>query len=381
VRRLILILCAAAVTAAILAPSAVAAERKVPFGFLGAMADGPLVDETSLPIDAEVKAMVRTGVERLRLAVYWNQAQPSPTAPPDFAATDRIVAAAARRGIRVLVTIVGAPPWARKSPTRTWSPPADPAAYGRFAGEVAARFGSRGTFWTEHPALPRIPVRDYQIWNEPAGFAPGQASVFWDDSTEPYQQRYVAMLRASRREIRAADPRASIVLAALFGRSWQTLPDIIAAGAGGLFDQYALNVFTARTSDAVLVGRLTRKAMLDAGAPPVPMLYTELAWTASRGELVKGSDNRDYDLTPKTQSRRLAAGLTKLVAARRELQLRGVFWYTWMTRYASRVSRFDYTGLRKYGVNGRVRVMPAQRAYRRVARRLEGCRKVAIRDC
>jgi len=28
-----------------------------------------------------------------------------------------------------------------------------------------------------------------------------------------------------------------------------------------------------------------------------------------------------------------------------------------------------------------VRVMPAQRAYRRVARRLEGCRKVAIRDC
>ena len=43
-RRLILILCAAAVAVAILAPSAVAAERKVPFGFLGAMADGPLVE-------------------------------------------------------------------------------------------------------------------------------------------------------------------------------------------------------------------------------------------------------------------------------------------------------------------------------------------------
>ncbi|MET0686300.1 MAG: hypothetical protein ABW060_13355 [Solirubrobacteraceae bacterium] len=379
-RRLVVLLLAALAAAVLIAPAAGAAERKVPFGFLGTMADGAFVEEPSIDLDAETSAMVRTGVERLRLAVYWDQAQPDPATAPDFAATERIVGAAARRGIPVFLTIVAAPAWARKDPSRHWSPPADPAAYGRFAGQVAARFGSRGTFWSEHPELPRVPVRDYQIWNEPAGFAPGEPSVFWDDKGEPYQQRYVAMLRAARQQVRAADPAANIVLAAFFGRAWQTMPKLLKAGADGLFDQFALNIFTARPGDLVRAARKTRKAMRRVGARRVPVVFTEVSWTASRGRLREGTELQTYDLTPKKQARRLVAAMTRLAAARKSLKIAGAFWYTWLSRYSSPTYRFDYAGLRRLD-GGRVVTTRAQSAFRGVARTLEGCAKRAIRDC
>ena len=381
-RRLPSFLLAAVALTALLAaaPSAGAAERKVPFGFLGTMADGVLTERRATPLGAETRAMVRTGVERVRLALYWSEAQPDPTVAPDFAAAERVIGAAARRGIPVFLTLLSAPDWARKHPGREWSPPADPAAFGRFAGQVAARFGSRGSFWAERPGLPRVPVRDYQIWNEPAGFEPGLASVFWDDD-EPYQGRYVAMLRASREAVLAADPQASIVLAALFGKSWETMPELLEAGAGGLFDQYALNVFTARPRDVVDVARRTRQSLLDAGAAAVPVVYTELTWTAARGRLRDGLENRGYDRTPRDQARRLTDGLRRLAAKRTTLGIAGVFWYTWLSRHANPEYRFDHSGLRRLTPGGAIVGTPAQAAYRRVARQLEGCAKRAIRDC
>ena len=113
-RRLPSFLLAAALAALLAAaPAAGAAERKVPFGFLGTLVDGVFTEDPAISLDSESRTMVRTGVERLRLVVYWQEAQPDPAAAPDFAAAERIVAAAARRGIRAFLTIVGAPPWAR----------------------------------------------------------------------------------------------------------------------------------------------------------------------------------------------------------------------------------------------------------------------------
>ena len=62
--------------------------------------DGAFTEEPSIPRRRRDGGHGRTGVERLRLAVYWDQAQPDPTVAPDFAATERIVGAAARRGLR-----------------------------------------------------------------------------------------------------------------------------------------------------------------------------------------------------------------------------------------------------------------------------------------
>ena len=59
-RRLVVLLLAALAAAVLIAPAAGAAERKVPFGFLGTMADGAFVEEPSIDLDAETSAMVRT---------------------------------------------------------------------------------------------------------------------------------------------------------------------------------------------------------------------------------------------------------------------------------------------------------------------------------
>jgi hypothetical protein len=188
------------------------------------------------------------------------------------------------------------------------------------------------------------------------------------------------MLRAARQQIRAADPGANIVLAALFGRAWQTMPQILKAGADGLFDQFALNIFTARPRDLVRAARKTRSAMRRAGARRVPVVFTEVSWTASRGRLREGTELQTYDLTPRKQARRLAEAMAHLAGARKPLKIAGAFWYTWLSRYASPTYRFDYAGLRRLS-DGRIVGTRAQAAFRRVARGLEGCAKRAIRDC
>src|SRR6185503_17897010 len=145
-----------------------------------------------------------------------------------------------------------------------------------------------------------------------------------------------------RQQIRAADPAANIVLAAFFGRAWQTMPKLLKAGANGLFDQFALNIFTARPRDLVRAARKTRKAMRRVGARRVPVVFTEVSWTASRGRLREGTELQTYDLTPKKQARRLVAAMTRLAAARKSLKIAGAFWYTWLSRYSSPTYRFDY---------------------------------------
>ena len=69
--------------------------------------------------------------------------------------------------------------WARARLDLLHSPPADPARYAAFAGALAHRYGPGGSFWAAHPALPRRPVRTYEIWNEPdspAVLEPGAGS-------------------------------------------------------------------------------------------------------------------------------------------------------------------------------------------------------------
>ena len=116
------------------------------------------------------------------------------------------------------------------------------------------------------------------------------------------------------------------------------------------------------------------------GARRVPVVFTEVSWTASRGRLREGTELQTYDLTPKKQARRLVAAMTRLAAARKSLKIAGAFWYTWLSRYSSPTYRFDYAGLRRLD-GGRVVTTRAQSAFRGVARTLEGCAKRAIRDC
>ena len=388
--RVVQVVAALAAMAALAVPAqpAQAAERRVPFGWLGTMIDGPL-ERPDAPLEREMRVMAQAGVERARAVFYWDHAQPYPSAaevppyapmmrdeggvPTDFSRTDRIVAAAARRRMQVLAVVLRAPPWARKHPDREWSPPADPADYARFVGVLVRRYGSSGSFWREHPDLPKVPVRHWQIWNEPAGFERGLASQFWDDPGESYLEGYIAMLRASRQVIRAEDRRARVVLAGLFGKSWLALEDIVRAGGRGLFDEAAAHIFTGKVKNVVTTIEAMRAAMTDAGMRrPAPIAITELSWTASKGIAV---EQEGYEVTRSQQAQRLRAALTTLAHRRKSNRISGVFWYTWLSAHRSDTSRFDYAGLRRTTKNGGSAALPAFRAYRQMARRLEGCAK------
>ena len=95
------------------------------------------------------------------------------------------------------------------------------------------------------------------------------------------------------------------------------------------------------------MARRTRTALARAGAALVPVVYTELTWTAARGRLREGLENRGYDRTPRDQARRLAAGVHR---GRRQApgarDLRGVLVHV-ASRYSSPTYRFDYAGLRR----------------------------------
>ena len=112
VRAAVLVVLAALLALAPTAP-AQAAARKVPAGWVGVMADGPLLDR-SFALEPEFDRMVADGVESVRTAFYWSDAQPYASwsavppseaarfrdaegIPTDFSELDRLVAAAAAR--------------------------------------------------------------------------------------------------------------------------------------------------------------------------------------------------------------------------------------------------------------------------------------------
>ena len=79
----------------------------------------------------------------------------------------RLVRRAALRNQDVLPIVFYAPPWARAYRNRFTSPPKNRADYVTYLAALVERYGPDGTFWTDHPELPKHPLREWQIWNEP----------------------------------------------------------------------------------------------------------------------------------------------------------------------------------------------------------------------
>ncbi len=373
-RRLPLLLATLLVLAA--AP-AQAAERRVPPGWLGVVADGPLTATHA----GEYDAMVGAGVESVRTAVRWYELQPYGSAaevppadsprfrdvggiPTDFTALDTLIAGAAARGLPVLPVVQATPGWAASTPGDITSPPADPATFGRFVAALAGRYGPQGSLWAERPDLPRVPVRAWQIWNEP------NLTRYW--SAQPFARPYVRLLKAADAALAAADPGAEVVLAGLPNVSWTALRRIYEAGGRGHFDAVALHPYTRRPADVVRLVRYARREMRRAGDGRTPIWLTELSWPAAKGKVPRPSG---FETTDRGQAAKLRTALRLLVRERRALRIGKVLWYTWLSDEIG-PSSFAWSGLRRLRGDTPVSA-PALAVFRRAARRLEGCRKGA----
>ncbi len=341
--------------ASALPATAGAAQRRVPAGWLGVTADGPLAPS----MGEEWDGMATNGVETVRLAMRWDVIQAGGEGSYELAGADAEVEAAVRRGLRVLPVVQGTPGWA--GPSRT-APPSDPAAFGRFLAALVARYGPDGKFWAERPDLPRLPIRAWQMWNEP------NLTRYW--TGKPFARTYVKLLRAAHSAVRDADPGATVVLGGLPNESWKALRQIYRAGGHGAFDAVALHPYTGKPVDVLRIVRYAREVMRDYGDRRLPVWITELSWPAAKGKV---DHPVGFETTNKGQARKLDAVMTRLVAARREDRIARVIWYTWLSPERG-PSAFDWSGLRRLRGSSVVSV-PALGVFRGWARQLEGCAK------
>jgi hypothetical protein len=358
-------LAALAVVLAVATPSG-AAPRRIPFGWMG-MNVGGVVFDPGIDLGAQMQDMVGVGVETLRVPAFWNEIQPSP-GPPDFSRLDGVVADAARRQLRVMPIVVGTPSWAAIRPDDVYSPPQGTANYAALVTALARHYGPRGDFWAAHPELPRVPIREYQIWNEVS--LPG----YW--SIQPFARAYVALLHAAHDAIRRVDPGATIVLAGLPNFSWRDIASIYRAGGRRWFDVAAVHPYTSLVGNVVRIVQLNRQTMARYGDARKPILVGELSWSSGRGHVQES--HGFLTTTESGQAQRIAQALPALAAARLRYRISQVFWFNWLSPPVGSPNAFDYAGLRRLEDGGRIVDKPAFAAYRAAARRLEGCAKGAL---
>lgn len=353
---------------------------RVPPGFVGMMADGPIFDP-HVNLGEQLGRMASSGVQRVRVAFTWGLAQPyrhwsdvpAPVRaeftrgpggiPTDFQTTDEIVGLAASHHLSLLPVVVYPPSW-DAWPTGLHVRPVRDQPYADYLKALVHRYGPRGTFWSLHPALPRQPIRMWQVWNEP------DVAYFWD--TPNFARSYVELLRAAHRAIKQADPHATVVLGSLTGNSWRGLATVYKIHrARKLFDVVAENTYAPGPTGVIKVLTRVRHVMDRNGDSGKPLIDTEVGWPSALG---KGTQLFGTETTELGQAKKLVALLPMLAAERRTLGLAGFYYYTWLSSDQSGSSSpFAFSGLLRYDSRThRLYPKPAYAAFRRTVLALEG---------
>jgi hypothetical protein len=353
----------------------------VPQGFVGVDVDGPMFGpDTPINFANQLTTMVSSGVQSIRVAFSWAAAQPYKTAadvpadrraeftdvagvPTSFTFSDMVVGDAARERVSVLPTVLYTPEWDAVSNRNGVDYPRKAAPYAAYLTALIGRYGPKGSFWRENPGVPRMPIRSWQIWNEP------NLAYYW---RQPFAASYVSFLKAAHAAARKADPGAQVVLAALTNTAWKSLGQIYRVkGAKDLFDVVAVNGFTKIPANVMLFMKFVRHAMARFGDSAKPLMATEISWPSAKGQT---RAKYDFITTRAGQARNIATLLPLIGQQRLALHLSAFYWYTWMGQEDPNTGPFNFSGLLGFH-DGKVTVKPALRAFTRGALALEGCRR------
>ena len=211
--------------------------------------------------------------------------------------------------------------------------------YAAFVEAAAARYGTNGTFWADHPDVPYMPIRWWQFWNEP------NLQVFWLPKISA--RHYVDLLRTFSAAIRRGDPNGKVLLAGLFPGPFtpaiigiplrRYLPAIYRQkNAKALFDGVAIHPYAA-TPDLVLRDITNcRRIMARFKDRNTPLWVTETGWSTS------GISN-GVTVSPKRQATYLKQDYELLAANRRRDRIAGAIWYSWKDQPGP--AWFNHTGL------------------------------------
>lgn len=369
----------AAYALAVAGPAAATAARpssaSVPTGFIGMN-----IDESALSGRADPGQQLRliraSGAPRVRIQFSWKLAQPYASwkdvpasessqfttgpggVPTNFEGTDLVVAAAAEEGISLTPTVVYSPRW-DASKKGTHVQPARDRPYGQYLSALVKRYGAGGTFWSSNPSIPFDPIVRWQIWNEP------ELGYFWD--TKPFARSYVALLRVAHHAIKASDPSATVLLAALTNHSWDDLSSVYKVrGSRSLFDVVTVDPYTRSAQGVITILGYLRKVMDKYGDSRKSLIATEVGWPAAVG---KSTKQFGFDTNSKGQASKLSQLMPLLASNRQKLNLGGWYYYTWMSSYKrGSYSPFTFSGLlRGSGRSPRACAVPAYSVFRRGA--------------
>ncbi len=355
-----------------------AAQRQVPQGYFGAVADGVLTEEYTRFRD-QLDPMVSAGAESVRMVFDWREAQPyrrhadvppeqkhlyrdEAGVPTDWRLLDAYVEETARRHLRVLPVVMYVPDWAIKYRGSDASPPGNLPAFAKFVARVANRYGRNGAFWVERPELPKMAITWLQIWNEP------HFREFW--SEQPWQKPYAKLLRTVDKALKRQVPTARIVAAGMANDSWNSIEKLYRSNTRGHFDAIAIHPFTNSVDGVVEIIERGRAVMRRYGDRKLPLMITELSWTSAKG---KAAFTYGNERTEAGQAKALRQGFQRMAKERERLRIRHVFWYTWMTRDRHENIPFDYAGVVRLENDGTTTRKPSFDAYRSTALALEGC--------
>ena len=357
--------------------SAEAAQRKVPRGFYAVMWDRAATEAPDPEQEEQWSLMARSGVEAARTVFNWarNESEPGRT---DFTYTDRIVGLAAAHDIELIPVVRTTPSWAALNPFAPGSPPKNPSDYAAHLTSLIGRYGPAGTYWVDHPELPRRPVRHWQIWNEP------HLNIWWNTegrSRHAWAREYAELLKAAKAAIDRADPGATVVLAALADYAWRHLDRLNRFKIGRHYDVAGINLFTARPAFVMKGVRFFRRAMRRGGAARKPVWLTEATWPAGKGRVARpqAAWQRAWYTTDAGMADRVRGIYALAAKNRRKLRIGRVVWYTWSSAYAED-GLFDYAGLNRFS-GGEYEPRPALSAYAASARRHQGCAKTSAGVC
>lgn len=258
--------------------------------FLGAQGASPAAAaETGIVGNATNPAAIADanalGVTWINRWVSWAELEPNASgsfAGGSIATLDDFVARAAAAHKKLALTVIGTPRWL--SGTSDYlNAPSDATAFGNFAGRLAARYAGR--------------VQAWGIWNE------ADEADFWH-GTPPSAVAYAALLKASYKGIKAADPSAQVDAGPLTGNNYEFLEQLYDAGAGGSFDAVDVHTDTACGInspssfyyDKDRIGRYSflgfrevHEVMAAHGDGEKKILMSEMGWSAATSRCTHGA--------------------------------------------------------------------------------------------
>lgn len=314
------------------------AAQALPAGFWG------VVPQSSLSTE-QFQRLGRGGVESVRIPIGWASVQPTQGSPFDWSGFDNQVEEAAKAGIKVLPFLSGAPEWAvpgkavagagvLKAPARLPVSGTARTGWVSFLTAAVARYGPTGSFWSEHPGVPKRPIREWQIWNEPN---------FKYFIAKPNPAEYGELVRISYNALRAADPGAQVVLAGLFARpkgardrrtgkhkslNWYA-SDFVnvmykrTPGIKAKFQGVSLHPYTIYAKELPEVVEEFRHFLALNHDGGKKLLITELGWSSGPKNTANG-----FAKGPSGQAKELRAAFTQLRNKQTKWKLKSVFWFS-----------------------------------------------------